>query len=167
MSTDKKNPEENQECAICYCENDDVVHKCTQCKRTWLCASCIAQMQENGQAEKCPVCNKMAPWCENLPVANQYKSKMTRVCHNEKVEMITWRILIGTMTLCLCCLMGYLFALANDDEMRKTSSYPLALVLLIYTMTGFMMLAILGLALLVCSGCVVACLSLGIPQENI
>ena len=164
ISHNKEIPEDKQ-CVVCYCQDEDVTHKCNQCKETWLCGSCVSQMQENGQARNCPVCKKGSPWCDSLPLATSSDdSRETRVYYSEKIVIILRKIMLGIMTICVCWLIGYLFALANDGEMRQISSYPLAMAILMYIMLGFMISAMVGLVIFVCSLCFVTCLSLGTPQ---
>lgn len=156
----------NNQCVICYREDKDVTHKCTQCRETWLCGSCVAQMQENGQAKNCPVCKKGSPWCNNLPVVIEAEPQRNRLYYTEKIEHVLWKIMLGIMTACVCWLIGYLFSLANEGEMRQTT-YPLAMTILIYMMIGFMILGLVTLVMITCGLCCIGCLSLGIPQENL
>jgi len=175
------------QCVVCYREGADVTFKCIQCNNSWLCGECIAQMQENGSADKCPVCRKGSPWSNNLRVVVEsserrksslcYNSQITsedvdididdeRIYYGKQIRIWTRKFALALFMLCLCYLTGYIFVISNDGKMRQDAPYPIIMSIVIYTAIGFMILMMCGLVLLVCGGCVISCLSLGIPQEN-
>ena len=172
------------QCVICYREGADVTFKCIQCNNSWLCGECITQMQENGHADKCPVCRKGTPWSNNLRVVVEsperrkrslcYNSQTTsedvdignRIYYGKQIRFWTETFALVLFMLCLCYLTGYIFVISSDGEMRQDAPYPIIMSIVVYTAIGFMILMMCGLVLLVCGVCAISCLSLGIPQEN-
>ena len=176
--------EREVKCAICYCAGKDVTFKCIQCNNTMFCGSCIAKMQETGCADKCPVCRKGPPWSSNLEIvigtperkkkslcynspATDEDSDQPRTYYGKQVGIWIWKFMLVAAMLCLCCLVGYIFVITNDGEMREDGPYPVIMSVIIYTAIGFMILMMCGLVVLVCAVCAISCISLGIPQENV
>ena len=130
-------------------------------------------MQENGVVDKCPVCRKGTPWCNDLPVVVVDEAAVSATeeatgiqpHYGKKVALLAARLIMALIALCICWLVGYIFAIANDGEIRGGS--PVWMSIIAYTATGFIILIMVGIGCSICALCAITCLSLGISEENI
>ena len=167
MNSNQTDVDSTRECVICYCTGPDVSYECNRCNNTRICGRCVTRMQETGKAGKCPVCCKCSPWCDNLPVVVE-DSEKARTYYSKKIGVFAWRFMLVVLQLCLSCLIGYIFSLANDGQMRvKSTPHPVLMSIIVYTAVGAMIMILSGFVCFMCALSAIACLSLGIPEENI
>ena len=157
--------QEINQCSVCLNEDKCLDHKCNRCRECMICSNCAAELQERGQADKCPVCQKNTPWCDKFIIVDEKQSNRWS-CDAKKLEFVVWRVLIAIMFLLFSWLIGYIYALSNKEEFEATPSYSVALRSVVYIAIGGLWLLMVGMCCLFCALCFGGCISLGISSEQ-